>query len=78
MSLFHPLVRDWFAGEFGEPTDAQALGWPAIAGGQHTLIAAPTGSGKTLAAFLTCLDSLVRQGLNGGLSDGRRSSTSRR
>ena len=70
MSLFHPLVRDWFADEFGEPTDPQALGWPAIARGQHTLIAAPTGSGKTLAAFLTCIDSLVRQGLNGGLSDG--------
>ena len=52
LSLFHPLVRDWFADEFGEPTDPQALGWPAIARGQHTLIAAPTGSGKTLAAFL--------------------------
>ena len=70
LSLFHPLVRDWFADEFGEPTDPQALGWPAIARGEHTLIAAPTGSGKTLAAFLTCIDSLVRQGLNGGLSDG--------
>ena len=29
----------------------------------------PTGSGKTLAAFLSCIDSLVRQGLGGGLAD---------
>ena len=35
----------------------------------HTLIAAPTGSGKTLAAFLTCIDSLVRQGLTGEIPD---------
>ena len=39
------------------------MGWPAIARGRHTLIAAPTGSGKTLAAFLTCIDRLVRMGL---------------
>ena len=46
------------------------MGWPAIAQGKHTLIAAPTGSGKTLTAFLNCLDSLVRQGLeNGELPD---------
>ncbi len=69
LSQFHPIVRDWFAGQFGGPTDAQTLGWPAIASGQHTLIAAPTGSGKTLAAFLTCLDSLARQGYDGGLRD---------
>ena len=38
-------------------------------GGRHTLIAAPTGSGKTLAAFLAAIDDLVRQGLEGGLTD---------
>ena len=65
MSLdsFHPIVRTWFERRFGAPTDAQALGWPAIASGRHTLIAAPTGSGKTLAAFLTSLDMLVKQAL---------------
>ena len=67
LSLFHPLVQTWFRGQFEAPTEAQALGWPAIAQGRHTLIAAPTGSGKTLAAFLTCLDRLVRDALNGGL-----------
>src|SRR4029434_4958399 len=41
-----------------EPTPAQALGWPAIATGKHTLIQAPTGSGKTLAAFLYGIDKL--------------------
>ena len=70
LSQFHPIVRSWFQGRFEAPTDAQAQGWPAIAEGRHTLIAAPTGSGKTLAAFMTCLDSLVRQGLDGGLPDG--------
>ena len=69
LSRFHPLIQSWFRGRFQAPTEAQALGWPAIAQGRHTLIAAPTGSGKTLAAFLTCLDGIVRTGLNGGLAD---------
>ena len=81
LDAFHPIVRTWFERRFGAPTDAQALGWPAIASGRHTLIAAPTGSGKTLAAFLTSLDMLVKQALGdeGGLdsrlrgNDGERS-----
>ena len=61
MSLerFSPAVRAWFEGTFSEPTPAQALGWPAITEGQHTLVLAPTGSGKTLAAFLWSLDRLM-------------------
>ena len=66
---FHPIVRAWFSSRFQAPTEAQSQGWPAIAQGTHTLIAAPTGSGKTLAAFLTCIDALVRQGLNQGLPE---------
>ena len=69
LSQFHPLVQEWFNSRFSEPTDAQKEGWPAIAQGRHTLIAAPTGSGKTLAAFMTCIDSLVRQGLAGEIPD---------
>ena len=74
MSLdrFHPLIREWFATRFGEPTDPQRRGWPHIASGQHTLIAAPTGSGKTLAAFLVCLNRLWQDWLEGRLSDGVR------
>ncbi len=65
----HPLVRDWFLGRFGTPTEPQTAGWPAILAGRHTLISAPTGSGKTLAAFLACIDRLVRQGLAGQLEE---------
>jgi len=68
-TLFHPLTAEWFAGRFGEPTEAQRLGWPEIVAGRHTLIAAPTGSGKTLAAFLVCIDRLVRQAAEGTLAD---------
>ena len=68
-STFHPLVESWFSRSFEKPTEAQARGWPAIAQGRHTLIASPTGSGKTLAAFLTCIDGLVRAGLDGGLPE---------
>ncbi|HEX5105118.1 MAG TPA: DEAD/DEAH box helicase, partial [Pirellulaceae bacterium] len=70
LDLFHPLIRQWFAGRFGEPTEPQVRGWPQIAAGRHTLIAAPTGSGKTLAAFLVCLDRLLRQWLEGKLPCG--------
>jgi ATP-dependent Lhr-like helicase len=69
MLPFHPSVTSWFSETFGEPTQAQRLGWDAIASGRHTLIAAPTGSGKTLAAFLTALDSLFQEGLHGPLPD---------
>jgi ATP-dependent Lhr-like helicase len=58
---FHPAVRSWFARRFGEPTPPQRDGWPPIRQGRHTLIAAPTGSGKTLAAFLSAIDSLLRE-----------------
>jgi ATP-dependent Lhr-like helicase len=58
---FHPAVRSWFARRFGEPTPPQRDGWPLIRQGRHTLIAAPTGSGKTLAAFLSAIDSLLRE-----------------
>jgi ATP-dependent helicase Lhr and Lhr-like helicase len=61
LDLFLPPVREWFRAEVGTPTAPQLQGWPAIAGGQSTLILAPTGSGKTLAAFLACLDQLWRQ-----------------
>jgi len=65
----HPLVRDWFIGRFGTPTEPQEQGWPHILAGSTTLISAPTGSGKTLAAFLASIDGLVRGALRGELAD---------
>jgi len=65
----HPLVREWFVGRFGTPTEPQEQGWPHIIEGHTTLISAPTGSGKTLAAFLACIDRLVRKALAGDLQD---------
>ncbi len=59
LAPFSAPVAAWFDTTFAAPTAAQAQGWPAIAAGQHTLIAAPTGSGKTLAAFLWGIDQLV-------------------
>src|SRR5947207_2098640 len=58
LDVFSAETRAWFERTFVEPTPAQALGWPAIARGGHTLIQAPTGSGKTLAAFLYGIDRL--------------------
>ncbi|MEX1007710.1 MAG: DEAD/DEAH box helicase [Acidimicrobiia bacterium] len=58
---FHPAVAEWFRRRFPEgPTTPQAEGWPRIAAGHDTLIAAPTGSGKTLSGFLVCIDRLYR------------------
>ncbi|TAK39375.1 MAG: DEAD/DEAH box helicase [Lysobacteraceae bacterium] len=73
LESFHPAVAAWFRRAFPEPTPAQRQAWPAIASGRHTLVAAPTGSGKTLTAFLSAIDSLVREGLaGGGLPDATR------
>src|SRR5215813_15098091 len=59
LELFHPPVGAWFRGVFEKPSLPQAMGWPAIARGESTLILAPTGSGKTLAAFLWSLNRLM-------------------
>jgi ATP-dependent Lhr-like helicase len=61
LDVFSPAVRAWFESTFATPTPAQAQGWPAIAGGRHSLVLAPTGSGKTLAAFLWALDRLMTE-----------------
>jgi len=68
---FHPAVAAWFQGAFPEPTAPQKAAWPSIRSGSHTLVAAPTGSGKTLTAFLSAIDTLVREGVenDGALPD---------
>ena len=69
LTLFHPLIAEWFSSSVGVPTDVQQAAWPAIQSGQDALIAAPTGSGKTLAAFLSCIDHLFKQALARELKD---------
>ena len=69
MDGFCSLTADWFKGKFGQATPAQAEAWPLIREGGDLLISAPTGSGKTLAAFLSCIDRLVSDGLDGRLDD---------
>jgi ATP-dependent Lhr-like helicase len=59
-------IREWFAGRFGGPTQAQRLAWPAVAAGKSLLLSAPTGGGKTLAAFLPVLARL-RESPAGGV-----------
>src|SRR5262245_21501951 len=66
---FHPLVQEWFERSFMRATEVQELAWKEIGEGRDVLISAPTGSGKTLAAFLACLDSLIRAGLEASLRD---------
>ncbi|HET6873615.1 MAG TPA: DEAD/DEAH box helicase, partial [Acidimicrobiales bacterium] len=61
-SEFHPAVAEWFRRQFPDgPTEPQAQGWPLIAAGRDTLIAAPTGSGKTLAGFLMAINAIYRE-----------------
>ena len=69
LPAFDPLVSDWFATRFGEPTEPQQRGWPDIREGHDVLISAPTGSGKTLAAFLLAIDDLVRRARLGPLPE---------
>ncbi|MTD53587.1 ATP-dependent helicase [Amycolatopsis pithecellobii] len=59
LEQFSPATRDWFAGAFAAPTEAQTGAWRAAQAGEHALVVAPTGSGKTLAAFLWALDRLA-------------------
>jgi ATP-dependent Lhr-like helicase len=69
LNLFHPAVAAWFSRSFDAPTEAQIRAWPALGAGEHVLVAAPTGSGKTFAAFLSAIDQLVKEGLQGPLPD---------
>ena len=61
LEAFSAGTRDWFTRSFDAPTPAQEQAWPAIASGDHVLLAAPTGSGKTLAAFLWAIDTLASE-----------------
>jgi len=70
LSVFHPLVREWFQESFPEPTDAQKRAWREIERGEHTLLLAPTGSGKTLAAFLVAINRIMLGGADEKAANG--------
>ena len=59
LSIFHPLIAQWFEQAMGAPTAAQARAWPKISAGDHVLVTAPTGSGKTMTAFLWAINQLA-------------------
>jgi len=67
LSIFDPITAEWFARCVGAPTAVQEAAWPAIAAGDHTLVAAPTGTGKTLASFLVFIDRLMAEARQGTL-----------
>ncbi|HVP18457.1 MAG TPA: DEAD/DEAH box helicase, partial [Spirochaetia bacterium] len=66
LSLFHPLIGEWFQRSVGEPTEVQQAAWPEIASAANVLVSAPTGTGKTLAAFLWGIDRLVTRAWSTG------------
>lgn len=70
LDAFHPIVKEWFLSELGEPSLPQLEGWPEIQAGRSVLLCAPTGAGKTLAAFLESLDRLLKLGLDNHLPQG--------
>ena len=69
LGLLQPLVREWFASKFPGLTEPQAFAVPLIHERRTVLISSPTGSGKTLTAFLTVINELYSNQLEGTLED---------
>lgn len=67
LDSFHPTVAAWFRNTFEGPTEIQEKAWSLIKSQENVLVSAPTGSGKTLAAFLSAIDDLVKDSLEGNL-----------
>jgi len=77
LDLLAPVVREWWADEFGAfvpendgfftPPQKEAI--PLIHEGENALIAAPTGSGKTLASFTGIINELFERDRDEGLEN---------
>lgn len=70
LDIFHPIIKEWFESNIGQPSPPQVEGWPAIQRGENVLIAAPTGAGKTMAAFMECINRLFVEGIKESLDGG--------
>ena len=75
LSLFHPVVREWWLASFGSAeeglfTPAQRQAVPLIQQGRNALICSPTGSGKTLSAFISIISQLFSLAERGELAEG--------
>ena len=73
LSLFDPVVRDWWLSSFCSAEDLftppQRQAVPLIQQGKNVLICSPTGSGKTLSAFISILNQLFIMAAKGELEN---------
>ncbi|MFZ2473110.1 MAG: DEAD/DEAH box helicase [Methanothrix sp.] len=73
LSLFHPIVSDWWLASFrsaeGLFTAPQRQAVPLISQGKNVLICSPTGSGKTLSAFISIINQLFIMAVKGDLEN---------
>jgi len=69
LSLFDPIIREWFTSKYTTLTEPQSYAIPLIHSGKNVLVSSPTGSGKTLTAFLSVINELFLLAKKGELED---------
>ncbi|EDY34379.1 DEAD/DEAH box helicase, putative, partial [Aciduliprofundum boonei T469] len=69
ISLFDPIIGEWFTSKYSELTEPQAYAIPLIHSGKNVLVSSPTGSGKTLTAFISIINELFLLAKEGKLED---------
>jgi len=69
LSLFDPIIREWFTSKYASLTEPQSYAIPLIHKGKNVLVSSPTGSGKTLTAFLSVINELFLLAKRGELED---------
>ena len=69
LSLFDPVIGDWFSSKYSKLTEPQSYAIPLIHKGKNILVSSPTGSGKTLTAFISIINELFLLAKKGQLED---------
>ncbi len=69
LSLFDPVIAEWFSSKYSGLTEPQAYAIPLIHQGKNILVSSPTGSGKTLTAFISIINELFLLAKRGELED---------